>query len=102
MRAFAIRSFGEAPAIHDLPIPAADGGFLIHVRYAGVNPIDYKLVDRLTTTSASRSSWVSTSRVWSNAFRREILISISVPAIASSAWHERTAPTPSTPRSHGQ
>jgi NADPH:quinone reductase-like Zn-dependent oxidoreductase len=52
MRAFAVRSFGEAPAIHDLPIPAADGGFLIRVRYAGVNPIDYKLVERLTTTSA--------------------------------------------------
>jgi NADPH2:quinone reductase len=52
MRAFAVRSFGEAPAIHDLPIPAADGGILIRVRYAGVNPIDYKLVERLTTTSA--------------------------------------------------
>jgi Alcohol dehydrogenase GroES-like domain len=52
MRAFAVRSFGEAPAVHDLPIPAADGGILIRVRYAGVNPIDYKLVERLTTTSA--------------------------------------------------
>jgi hypothetical protein len=52
MRAFAVRSFGEAPAIHDLPIPAADGGFLIHVRYAGANPIDYKLDERLTANSA--------------------------------------------------
>jgi NADPH:quinone reductase-like Zn-dependent oxidoreductase len=52
MRAFAVRSFGEAPAIHDLPIPAADGGFLIHVRYAGVNPIDYKLVEQLTANLA--------------------------------------------------
>jgi NADPH:quinone reductase-like Zn-dependent oxidoreductase len=52
MRALAVRSFGEAPAIHDLPIPAADRGFLIRVRYAGANPIDYKLVERLTTTSA--------------------------------------------------
>jgi NADPH:quinone reductase len=51
MRAFAVRSFGEAPAIHDLPIPAADGAFLIRVRYAGVNPIDYKLLERLTATS---------------------------------------------------
>ncbi len=51
MRAFAVRSFGEAPAIHDLPIPAADGAFLIRVRYAGVNPVDYKLVQRLTATS---------------------------------------------------
>jgi NADPH:quinone reductase len=51
MRAFAVRSFGEAPAIHDLPIPAAEGAFLIRVRYAGVNPIDYKLLARLTATS---------------------------------------------------
>jgi NADPH:quinone reductase-like Zn-dependent oxidoreductase len=51
MRAFAIRSFGEAPAIHDLPIPAADGALLIRVRYAGVNPIDYKLIDGLTAKS---------------------------------------------------
>ena len=51
MRAFAVQSFGEAPAIHDLPIPAEDGGFLVRVRYAGVNPIDYKLIERLTATS---------------------------------------------------
>lgn len=51
MRAFAVRKFGEAAAILDLPIPGADGAFLIRVKYAGVNPIDYKLVDRLTATS---------------------------------------------------
>jgi NADPH2:quinone reductase len=51
MRAFAVQSFGEAPAIHDLPIPAEDGAFLVRVRYAGVNPIDYKLLERLTATS---------------------------------------------------
>ncbi len=51
MRAFAVRSFGEAPAIHDLPIPAVDGALLIHVAYAGVNPIDYKLIQRLTANS---------------------------------------------------
>jgi NADPH2:quinone reductase len=51
MHAFAVRNFGESPAIHDLPIPAADGAFLIRVRYAGVNPIDYKLLERLTATS---------------------------------------------------
>jgi NADPH:quinone reductase-like Zn-dependent oxidoreductase len=61
MRAFAVRNFGEAPAIHDLPIPAEDGAFLIRVRYAGVNPIDYKLLEKLTATStyllvAARSS----------------------------------------------
>jgi NADPH:quinone reductase-like Zn-dependent oxidoreductase len=51
VRAFATTRFGEAPAIHDLPIPPADGAFLIRVKYAGVNPIDYKLVERLTATS---------------------------------------------------
>jgi NADPH:quinone reductase len=51
MRAFAVQRFGEAPAIHDLPIPAEDGAFLVRVKYAGVNPLDYKLVERLTATS---------------------------------------------------
>ncbi len=51
MRAFAVRGFGEAPAIHDLPIPAENGAFLGRVKYAGVNPIDYKLVERLTAAS---------------------------------------------------
>src|ERR1700685_1209648 len=52
MRAYAVRSFGEAPAIHDLPIPSANGAFLIRVKVAGVNPIDYKLVERLTAASS--------------------------------------------------
>ncbi len=47
MRAFAVRSFGEAPEILDLPVPTDDGGILIRVTYAGVNPVDYKLLDRL-------------------------------------------------------
>jgi NADPH:quinone reductase-like Zn-dependent oxidoreductase len=51
MRAYAVWSFGEAPAIHDLPIPSANGAFLIRVKCAGVNPIDYKLVERLTAAS---------------------------------------------------
>jgi NADPH:quinone reductase-like Zn-dependent oxidoreductase len=51
MRALAVRRFGEAPAIHDLPVPTADGALLIRVTYAGVNPIDYKLVERLTASS---------------------------------------------------
>jgi NADPH2:quinone reductase len=51
MRAFAVRSFGETPAIQDLPVPAADDALLIRVTYAGVNPIDYKVVDRLTASS---------------------------------------------------
>ena len=40
MRAFAVRSFGEPPAVQDLPVPAADGAVLIRVRFAGVNPLD--------------------------------------------------------------
>jgi NADPH2:quinone reductase len=51
MRAVAVRSFGEAPAILDLPIPEAGGAFLVRVKYAGVNPIDYKLIGRLTAAS---------------------------------------------------
>jgi NADPH:quinone reductase-like Zn-dependent oxidoreductase len=51
MRAFAVQRFGQAPAVHDLPIPAAENALLIRVMYAGVNPIDYKLVDQLTVTS---------------------------------------------------
>lgn len=51
MRAFAVRSFREPPALHDLPVPAADGALLIRVTHAGVNPVDYKLVDQLTATS---------------------------------------------------
>src|ERR1700734_3698897 len=51
MRAFAVRSFREAPAIHDLAVPTSDSAFLIRVSYAGVNPIDYKLVDGLTAAS---------------------------------------------------
>jgi NADPH:quinone reductase len=47
----AVQSFGEAPAIQDLPTPAANGALLIRVKCAGVNPIDYKLVEQLTATS---------------------------------------------------
>ena len=51
MRAFAAGDFGEAPAVQNLPIPGAHGSFLIRVKFAGVNPIDYKLLDKLTATS---------------------------------------------------
>jgi NADPH2:quinone reductase len=51
MRAFAVRKFGEAPALYDLPIPSADGAFLIRVKYAGINPLDNILAERLTATS---------------------------------------------------
>src|SRR5690348_3086911 len=51
MRAFAVRNFGEAPALYDLPIPSTDSAFLIRVTYAGMNPLDNILVERLTATS---------------------------------------------------
>lgn len=51
MRAFAVRNFGEAPALYDLPIPGAGSAFLIRVTYAGINPLDNILVDQLTATS---------------------------------------------------
>jgi NADPH:quinone reductase len=51
MRAFAVRNFGEAPALYNLPIPSADGAFLIRVKYAGINPLDNIVVERLTATS---------------------------------------------------
>ena len=52
MRAFAVQSFGEAPAIHDLPIPTASDAFLLRVAYAGVNPLDNNNLARLTANSA--------------------------------------------------
>jgi NADPH:quinone reductase len=51
MRAFAVPSFGDAPGVHNLPVPAADGAVLIRVRYAGVNPLDNNLLGRLTASS---------------------------------------------------
>jgi NADPH:quinone reductase len=52
MRAFAVRSFGEPPSLHDLPVPEADGTVLIRVRFAGVNPLDSNLLGRLTAASS--------------------------------------------------
>lgn len=51
MRAFAVRAFGETPALCDLPIPSTGGAFLLRVTYAGINPLDNILVERLTATS---------------------------------------------------
>jgi NADPH:quinone reductase len=51
VRAFAVLSYGETPAVHDLPIPDVDAAFLIRVSYAGVNPLDSNLLERLTAAS---------------------------------------------------
>jgi NADPH:quinone reductase len=47
-RAFAVRGFGEKPALYDLPVPTGDDAYLIRITYAGANPVDYKIVDALT------------------------------------------------------
>jgi NADPH:quinone reductase-like Zn-dependent oxidoreductase len=52
VRAYSVQRFGEAPAIADVPTPAAPDAYLIRVTYAGVNPVDYKSVERLTAASA--------------------------------------------------
>jgi NADPH:quinone reductase-like Zn-dependent oxidoreductase len=51
MRAFAVRKFGETAALQDLPIPDAADALLVSVKFAGVNPIDYKLIERLAADS---------------------------------------------------
>jgi NADPH:quinone reductase-like Zn-dependent oxidoreductase len=51
MRALAVRSFGEAALITDLPVPTAEDSVLIRVSYAGVNPVDWQLVDQLSPSS---------------------------------------------------
>jgi NADPH:quinone reductase-like Zn-dependent oxidoreductase len=51
MRAFAVKKFGEAPAVHDLPIPTSGDGILVRITYAGVNPVDYKILDSLKAES---------------------------------------------------
>ncbi len=38
--------------MQDLPVPAYDGTVLIRVRFAGVNPLDNNLLERLTATSS--------------------------------------------------
>jgi NADPH:quinone reductase-like Zn-dependent oxidoreductase len=51
MRAFAVQSFGQEPAILQLPTPDAKDTIVIRVADAGVNPLDYKLLERLTASS---------------------------------------------------
>jgi NADPH:quinone reductase len=51
MRAFAVQGFGKVPALQELPVPGADGAYLIRISCAGVNPLDYKLLGWLTATS---------------------------------------------------
>jgi NADPH2:quinone reductase len=52
VRAYSVQHFGDAPAIADVPKPAAPDAYLVRVTYAGVNPVDYKSVERLTAKSS--------------------------------------------------
>jgi NADPH:quinone reductase len=52
VRAYAVERLGDAPAILDLPRRTPGDGYVVRVTYAGVNPIDYKLVDNLTQQSS--------------------------------------------------
>ncbi len=51
MYAFAVLSFGEKPAVHELPVPGGDDAYLIRITYAGANPVDYKLLEQLEAAS---------------------------------------------------
>jgi NADPH2:quinone reductase len=52
VRAYSVQRFGDPPAIADVPMPADPDAYIIRVTYAGVNPVDYKSVERLTAKSA--------------------------------------------------
>jgi NADPH2:quinone reductase len=46
MRAIAIRKFGDAPELMDLPKPTpGEGEVLVHLGAAGLNPFDWKIAD---------------------------------------------------------
>jgi NADPH:quinone reductase-like Zn-dependent oxidoreductase len=52
VRAFAVEQLGDAPAILELAKPTSPDGYVVRVTHAGVNPLDYKLVDSLTSQSS--------------------------------------------------
>jgi NADPH:quinone reductase-like Zn-dependent oxidoreductase len=52
VRAFAVERLGDAPAILELAKPTSPRGYVVRVTHAGVNPLDYKLVDSLTSQSS--------------------------------------------------
>lgn len=51
MRAFAVRAFGDRPALIDLPLPDATDGYLVRITCAAVNPIDYKRLAMVTAAA---------------------------------------------------
>ena len=94
MRAFAVRNFGEAPALYDLPIPSADSAFFIRVKYAGINPLDNILAERLTATSKYPFVLgVDFAGIVERAPEGELSLRAGERSLA---WPERMEPTPST------
>jgi NADPH:quinone reductase len=51
MRALAILRFGDPPSVQEMSVPSVDDAALIRVTFAGVNPIDCKLIDQLNAES---------------------------------------------------
>jgi NADPH2:quinone reductase len=51
MRALALLRFGDRPSVQEVAIPSMDDAALIRVTFAGVNPIDYILIDQLSAAS---------------------------------------------------
>jgi NADPH:quinone reductase-like Zn-dependent oxidoreductase len=51
MRALALLRQGDRPSVQEIAVPSVDDAALIRVTFAGVNPIDYILVDQLSAAS---------------------------------------------------
>ena len=96
MREFAVEHFGDAPGVREIPIPETADAYLIRVRCAGVNPIDYMSLDHLT--AAAKLPYVVgfdfagvVERVPTG--ERDFAV-----GTASVGWRAVTALTPSSPR----
>src|SRR5260221_8016685 len=51
MRALALLRFGDRPSVQEIAVPSVDDAALIRITFAGVNPIDYLLIDQLSAAS---------------------------------------------------
>jgi NADPH2:quinone reductase len=51
MRALALLRLGDRPSVQEIAVPSVDDAALIRVTFAGVNPIDYILIDQLSAAS---------------------------------------------------
>jgi Alcohol dehydrogenase GroES-like domain len=51
MRALALLRLGDRPSVQEIAVPSVDDAALVRVTLAGVNPIDYILIDQLSAAS---------------------------------------------------